>query len=175
MASDILDIRELDSYTRRMMNVAAFAIPSEQKKFMRQEGTKLKNAVVKEAKRSVKKRKRGKGDTGYVKSFKRGKVYDYLGDKKNKCVRVYNSNPVAHLMEFGHRQVVNPKDPNKKGAAMIGEDKFVPRVKEGKGIGREIGFVSGNFAMEKGERNFQSKFYADCEKFVQNVVEQKLK
>ncbi|MDU0200161.1 HK97 gp10 family phage protein [Paenibacillus sp. MAH-36] len=93
------DMRELDEFVRHLVSVAAERLPRESKKFLREEGTKLRKITLARAKSSVKKK------TGnYYKSIKRGKVYDYDGVPS---VRVYSKSPHAHLIEDGHR-IVGP-------------------------------------------------------------------
>lgn len=66
------------------------------KKFIRKEGTKLKNLTKKQAKRFVKKK------TGnYFKSIKRGKYYS-KNDRNNHLIKVYSSARHAHFIENGH-------------------------------------------------------------------------
>lgn len=97
MASAVFDTRELEAYARELERTARDA-PKTQKKFMRQEGSKLLRRTKKEAKR-VKVR------TGnYKKSIKRGKVYEYDGAQ---AIRVYSTAPHAHLIEDGHRMVTH--------------------------------------------------------------------
>ena len=68
MASAVFDTRELDAYARELERTARDA-PKTQKKFMRQEGSKLLRRTKSEAKRV-------KVKTGnYKKSIKRGKFY----------------------------------------------------------------------------------------------------
>ena len=97
MASAVFDTRELDAYARELERTARDA-PQTQKKFMRQEGSKLLRRTKSEAKRV-------KVKTGnYKKSIKRGKVYEYDGAQ---AIRVYSTAPHAHLIEDGHRMVTH--------------------------------------------------------------------
>ena len=90
MASAVFDTRELERTARDA--------PKTQKKFMRQEGSKLLRRTKSEAKRV-------KAKTGnYKKSIKRGKVYEYDGAQ---AIRVYSTAPHAHLIEDGHRMVTH--------------------------------------------------------------------
>ena len=75
------------------------------KKLLRDHGTKLRRTTVQKARAAVKKRavhrkgiERAAGT--YHKSIKRGKIY--YRDKA-VCIRVYSSDPVAHLQEYGWR------------------------------------------------------------------------
>ena len=97
MASAVFDTRELDAYARELERTARDA-PKTQKKFMRQEGSKLLRRTKSEAKRV--KVKSG----NYKKSIKRGKVYEYDGAQ---AIRVYSTAPHAHLIEDGHRMVTH--------------------------------------------------------------------
>ena len=97
MASAVFDTRELDAYARELERTVRDA-PKTQKKFMRQEGSKLLRRTKSEAKRV-------KVKTGnYKKSIKRGKVYEYDGAQ---AIRVYSTAPHAHLIEDGHRMVTH--------------------------------------------------------------------
>jgi len=95
--ADGFDISEFSAFEKSLMKLANDTMPKESKKFLRDEGAKLKKKTSAKAKQKVKK------DTGnYHKSIKRGKVYKYDGDLS---IRVYSSAPHAHLIEEGHRQV----------------------------------------------------------------------
>lgn len=97
MASAVFDTRELDAYAKELERTAIES-PKLQKKFMRQEGSKLLRRTKSEAKRV-------KVKTGnYKKSIKRGKVYEYDGAQ---AIRVYSTAPHAHLIEDGHRMVTH--------------------------------------------------------------------
>ena len=97
MASAVFDTRELDAYAKELERTARESTKL-QKKFMRQEGSKLLRRTKSEAKRV-------KVKTGnYKKSIKRGKVYEYDGAQ---AIRVYSTAPHAHLIEDGHRMVTH--------------------------------------------------------------------
>lgn len=71
-------------------------MPKETRKFLMQEGNKLRRVTVKKAKSKTKKK------TGnYYKGIKRGKVYIYRGNG-GTSVRVYGKAPHTHLLEYGH-------------------------------------------------------------------------
>lgn len=92
------------------------------KEAMRVSVNKATKHVRKKARALVKKK------TGnYHKKFKRGKVFiDPSGDI---VARVLNTSPHGHLIEDGHRQIVD---------------------------GQEVGFVAGKKVMQKGMREFES-------------------
>lgn len=97
--ADVFDTREIDKFEKDLIKIANEIIPKESKKFLREEGTKLRKKTLSNAKQKVKK-KSGK----YHKSIKRGKVYTY--DVNGALsIRVYSNAPHAHLIEYGHRQV----------------------------------------------------------------------
>ena len=95
--ADIFEIGELTAFEKSLVKLANDTMPKETKKFLREEGTKLKKKTLAKAKQKVKK------DTGnYFKSIKRGKVYKYNGDLS---IRTYSYAPHSHLIENGHRIV----------------------------------------------------------------------
>lgn len=95
--SDIFDISELSDFENDLIKLANDTMPKESKKFLRDEGSKLRKTTLSNAKSKVKKK------TGnYFKGIKRGKVYNYDGALS---IRVYDGSPHAHLLEYGHRQV----------------------------------------------------------------------
>lgn len=97
--ADGFDITELSEFETKLISLANEKMPKESKKFLRDEGTKLRKKTLSKAKQKVKK------DAGnYFKSIKKGKVYIYKGNDA-LSIRVYSSAPHAHLIEKGHRQV----------------------------------------------------------------------
>ncbi|MED5017928.1 HK97 gp10 family phage protein [Paenibacillus chibensis] len=95
---DDFDLSGLSDFTGRLLHLADVQFPKESRRFMQQEGNKLRRITAAKARRLVKRRS-GK----YLKGIKRGKVYKYKGQEL--AVRVYDSSPHAHLIEHGHRQV----------------------------------------------------------------------
>lgn len=84
-------------------------------------------------------------ETGnYYSSFKSGKVYKY--DGKFAC-RAINSSSHAHLLENGHIQ----KTPS----------------------GKEVGFIPGFRPFEKALKDFQNRYYDNCEEFVDQMIREK--
>lgn len=113
------------------------AFPKETDNFLKREGNKLKKATLEKSRRLVKKKK-----GNYEKGIKRGKVYKYKG---NKCIRVYGGAKHAHLLEYGHRAIVN---------------------------GKEIGFVKGRQVYEKAAKDYESKFEKNSQKFADKIIEE---
>ncbi|OMC81869.1 hypothetical protein BK128_21545 [Viridibacillus sp. FSL H7-0596] len=118
-----MEIEGLSEFQRDLLDVAQRRLPRETYKIMRKIGSKARTQVAKHARSKVKK------DSGnYHKKFKRGRVFK---DAEGQIVvRVINSAPHGHLIEYGHRQVT--KD------------------------GHEIGFVPGKKVMEQGMGQFES-------------------
>ncbi|MFR5264459.1 MULTISPECIES: HK97 gp10 family phage protein [Clostridium] len=135
------NLRELTNFENKLLDLANKKMPNECKKFMRQEGSKLNKKAKAKAKSKVKKK------TGnYHKSIKRGKVYKYTGNG-GWAIRSYSASPHSHLIEKGHRIVVN---------------------------GEEKGFVEGKHIFEDTEKEFQSEFYKDTQKFIDETLEKGL-
>ncbi|MEG3040894.1 MAG: HK97 gp10 family phage protein [Clostridium sp.] len=86
-------------------------------------------------------------DHKYYNSIKQGKVYKYRGSGAF-AIRVYSSAPHAHLIEDGHRMVTHD--------------------------GKEVGFVKGFRVFDNAEKSFTSKYYNDCQKFIDDVLEKGL-
>lgn len=89
------------------------------KKLLRDHGTKLRRKTAQKARKQAVHRKGVERAAGtYHKSIKRGKLY-YRG--KAVCIRVYSSDPVAHLHEYGWR--VKKRD-KRTGKLMEGKKVF---------------------------------------------------
>ena len=132
------DLSELAAYGKDIRLVAEKA-PKRQKRFLQKEGAKLRNKTKAQA------RKLGKKTGNYLKSVKRGKVYDYRGDK---AVRVYSYAPHAHLIAEGHRMVTHD--------------------------GREVGFVRGRHVFEVAAKEFEPEFYTDLDEMLDEELVEKL-
>lgn len=134
MASRVFDVTELDGFARNMQR-SAQQFQRQQKAFMRKEGTKLKNKTLRRA------RTLGRKTGNYLKSIKRGKVYQYNGAQ---AVRVYSTAPHAHLIEEGHRMVTHD--------------------------GREVGFVPGHHVFEIAGTEFETQYLTDVDDFLDREV-----
>lgn len=96
MASVVFDFKELDDFAKALLENGIRDQPKRTKKFLNQQGFALRRKTRENAKKMVNKR------TGtYHKSFRKGKVYNYKGDKTNLAVRVYNASPGAGAIEHG--------------------------------------------------------------------------
>ena len=134
MASRVFDVTELDTFARNMRR-SAQQFQRKQKSFLRKEGTKLKSKTLSRA------RTFGRKTGNYIKSIKRGKVYDYNGAH---AVRVYSTAPHAHLIEEGHRMVTHD--------------------------GREVGFVPGHHVFETAGGEVETQYLVDVEDFLDEEV-----
>lgn len=119
--------------------------PKETKKFMKKEAREFRNHVKKKARTAVKRR------TGnYLKGFAAGKtVYSWSDSEYN--IRVYNSSPHAHLIEFGHELVGH--EPNKVR------------------IGRVKAYEVMNNAMEEWDSQFNAAVENDLLDFIAKELE----
>ena len=119
--------------------------PNETKKFMKKEAREFRNHVKKKARTAVK-RRTGK----YLKGFAAGKtVYSWSDSEYN--IRVYNSSPHAHLIEFGHELVGH--EPNKVR------------------IGRVKAYEVMNNAMEEWDSQFNAAVENDLLDFIAKELE----
>lgn len=108
MADDGFDLHELDSYTKKLVNLANDKMPKESKKFVKKEANKLnsKNKSVYKSKGI------GEKTGNLLAGFRSGKVYKFDG---SWSCRALNSSPHAHLINNGwiHK-------------ARDGSEKFIP-------------------------------------------------
>lgn len=99
-SSDGFNAHQIEQLSKQFAKVA-YQNPKKAKKFLGQQGTKLKTTTKRVARKKVKKR------TGaYLGSIKRGKYYTY-GGKTTHSIRVYSAAKHAHLIEDGHVIVSN--------------------------------------------------------------------
>lgn len=133
-----------DKYAQEMLDLAQRDLPQESKKFIRQEGNKLRKKTLDLAKQRVQKGKNHKGDEAkrYHKNIKAGKVYIYKGNG-GTSIRVHSSKaPHAHLIENGHRIVLG---------------------------GKEVGYAEGKHVFEDAARGFEGEFVLDVDDFLDDV------
>lgn len=157
-----IDTTDIDDFAKTLLKFASSEMQKESKKFLQKEGNTLRKKTLAKAK-SLTNKKTG----NYYAGIKRGKVYHYR-DKTNNSVRVYGGSPHAHLIEYGHRQVLNPGKDGK--VAPIGNGNFAKGVIEGRNKGREIGFVEGLHVFEKAKNEFESEFKTACEGFADDIL-----
>lgn len=96
-----------------------------------------------------------------------------MADRRSYHTRVYSNQPHAHLLESGHRQVMNPL----RAYKYIGSEnsntqgiKMGRMVKPGKNRGRTIGRVSGRLVMKKAGENFAPTFCREAESAIDDII-----
>lgn len=130
------EIEGLTEMQNALLDVAQRRLPTETKKVMRKAGSKMRVYVKRRAKVI------GVKNDIYHKKFKRGKVFK--NDRGEWVVRVVNSAPHAHLIEHGHRQVVQ------NGRTRKSDGRYIAYRR----AGQEVGFVPGKKVMDKGAADF---------------------
>ncbi len=150
--SNIFDMSEFESFEKDLIKLANDVMPKECKKFIRTQGNKLKKTTLAAAKSSVN-AKNGQ----YHNSIKRGKVYKYRGNGA-WAVRVYSSDPKAHLIEDGHRIITR------------GKGKKAKKHYTKENGGKECGFVPGKKVFKKSQQSFKTIFDSEVGKFIDHVI-----
>ena len=144
------DTRELDRYTRDLLEMAQKKLPKESKKFLKKSASKL----TKEQKKEFKSCKIGTGEAEarVFKKFKTGKVYKRNG---------------LNCRAFLNTAIEGTK--NKKWysyGAMLNNGYVVKHPKTGQEY-----MIPGLKFMENAESNFKETFYSDTEKFIDEIVD----
>ena len=153
MARDGIDLSELDEFTDRLIQSSKKAKKT-QRRFLQQQGNKLKRKTKAQARVSGIKTKTG----NYMKGIKRGKVWSSRNGAQS--ARVYSNAPHAHLIEEGHDQVVNPGKGKGNGRG----------VRPGKGIGRTVGHVEGREVFLKAGEAFEPEYERACEEAIDEMI-----
>ncbi len=153
MARDGIDLSELDEFTDRLIQSSKEAKKT-QRRFLQQQGNKLKRKTKAQARVSGIKTQSG----NYMKGIKRGKVWSSRNGAQS--VRVYSNAPHAHLIEEGHDQVVNPGKGKGNGRG----------VRPGKGIGRTVGHVEGREVFLKAGEAFEPEYERACEEAIDEMI-----
>lgn len=145
MSKRNFEVTELTEFAKNFIDKCSKDYPKEVKRFLRAEGNKLKRKIKQEAELAFGTEHMDE-DKKYRNRWKRGNPYKFNVDED--AVRVYNSSPHAHLLEYGHRMVTKS--------------------------GKEVGFVRGNPITEKESKKFENKFTKDIEKFVDELLNEGL-
>lgn len=155
MSSAGFDFTELMVLAECFDNIGE-QFPKESKEFLRQQGTNLNKQTKKLARKRI--GKNGKGpdkdksaNKRYLSGFKRGKVYHHE-QTDSFAVRVYNSRPHAHLLEYGHVQLTHDRKSPKNGER----------------------FVKGFHVLRDSANAFEPKFEEDVEEFFDNLLDKGL-
>lgn len=165
MANSGFDFSALDAYTDRLIH-ASRDTARMQKQFLRQQGSKLarKTKAVARAKVqqvAVSKPRYTREAGTYHKKIKRGKLWTSGGADQ---IRVFSNDPVAHLIEEGHWQIVNPGKGRGNGRG----------VRPGRGIGHAPragrSQVEGRQVFRDTYTAFRPQFLQDSEEMVAELV-----
>lgn len=154
MASQCIEISEFDKYTKNMIDVAKKSMPKKCAKFINKESSKLTARTKLEAKSAVFSHT-GKYQGSIKKRSVNKKDGNYSGGSESKDRK-------AHLLEYGHRQVVNPGKGDGNGRGVI----------PGKGIGRQVGVVAGRNVFHAAANKFEHTFNNDVGDFLDEVVQE---
>lgn len=133
-----IEFQGLTEFQKDLLEVAQKRLPRETKQLMGKVGSRMATHIRRQARSKVSKK-----EGVYHKRFKRGKVFQ--DSDGGWVVRVYNSSPHAHLIEYGHRLV--------RG-------------------GREVGFVTGKNVVYDGAKEFDNS--GDFEKTVSTWLDEQL-
>lgn len=145
MARDGIDLSELDEFTDRLIQSSKEA-NKVQKKFLRDQGTKLRRKTAQRARVEVHKtrveRPKYVREAGtYHKSIKRGKLHTKNGALR---IRVYSSDPIGHLIEDG----------------------WTPRARDG----RKGSTQRGKEVFDKAYEDFAPEYEADAEEMIDEMI-----
>lgn len=156
----------LSDVSKNIMESVNKKYPILTENFLKFEAKKLRKQAIKTAKKEVGTSKGTKKDWNKKKSyhsrFKIGKVYKYADD--DTCIRVFNSAPHGHLIEYGHRQVPRGQ---KRATTKQGR---IEQLKTQK----SSGWTDGYFIFPEAEYQFTQEFIKDAEEFLANFVESSL-
>ena len=145
MARDGIDLSELDEFTDRLIQSSKEA-NKVQKKFLRDQGTKLRRKTAQRARANVQKvrveRPKYVREAGtYHKSIKRGKLHTKNGALR---IRVYSGDPIGHIIEDG----------------------WTPRARNG----RKGSTQRGKEVFDKAYEAFAPEYEADAEKMIDEMI-----
>lgn len=145
MARDGIDLSGLDEFTDRLIQSSKEANKA-QKKFLRDQGTKLRRKTAQRARVEVHKtrveRPKYVREAGtYHKSIKRGKLHTKNGALR---IRVYSGDPIAHLIEDG----------------------WTPRARNG----RKGSTQRGKQVFDKAYEAFAPEYEADAEEMIDEMI-----
>ena len=145
MARDGIDLSELDEFTDRLIQSSKEA-NKVQKKFLRDQGTKLRRKTAQRARANVQKvrveRPKYVREAGtYHKSIKRGKLHTKNGALR---IRVYSGDPIGHIIEDG----------------------WTPRARNG----RKGSTQRGKEVFDKAYEAFAPEYEADAEEMIDEMI-----
>ena len=132
---DGFDLSELSDFSRHLLDLAQDRFPAETKQFLRKQGSELNKAA----------------DKRYLSGFKRGKAYKHEASN-SFAIRVYNTRPHAHLIEYGHVMLDHDQKPVQHGER----------------------FVKGKFVLRDASQAFISQFEESLEGFIDDMLDRGL-
>lgn len=152
---DGFDLSELSDFSRHLLDLAQDRFPAETKQFLRKQGSELNKQTKTLAKERVGKKGKGSGDKPadkrYLAGFKRGKAYKHEASN-SFAIRVYNTRPHAHLIEYGHVMLDHDQKPVQHGER----------------------FVKGKFVLRDASQAFAAQFEANLEGFIDDMLDKGL-
>ena len=145
--ADGLDLSELDAFTDSLIRSSKNANKL-QKKFLRQQGSKLARKTKAKARAevnmtAVKSKKYSRKAGQYHASIKRGKVYEKDGALQ---IRTYSSDPIAHLIENG----------------------YTPKFRDGSSGSHQ----SGKSIFDETRKSFDSEFRKSSEDMIDEMIKE---
>ena len=158
MARDGIDLSELDEFTDRLIQSSKEAKKT-QRRFLQQQGNKFKRKTKAQARAAGVKTQSG----NYMERIKRGKVWSSRNGAQS--VRVYSNAPHAHLIEDGHKQLVNPGKGKGNGRGVIPGRGIGHKPKDGKKDS-----VEGRKVFEKAYEAFEPEYDRACEEAIDEMI-----
>ena len=148
------DLHELDEFTRDLVDLAQKQFPKEAKQFIQKQGTEGRKRLRANTRAVTKKR------TGnLLRGIQRGKATKYKG---NYQIRVMNTAPHAHLIEYGHSNVKTRAGSPIQMVPGAGSPVFVEGDKEI--------WVPGKHPLDKTASEMGREFPRAAEEFVDDLL-----
>lgn len=158
MARDGFDMHELDEFTDRLIQSSKEAKKT-QRKFLQQQGNKLKRKTLAQMRLSEINELTG----NYKSHIKRGRVWKR--ENGSQAIRVYSNAPHAHLIEDGHKQLVNPGKGKGNGHGVIPGRGIGHKPKDGK-----KDFVKGHKVFLNAYEAMVPEYGRACEETIDEMI-----
>ena len=158
MARDGIDLSELDEFTDRLIQSSKEAKKT-QRKFVQQQGNKLKRKTLAQMRLSEVNELTG----NYKSHIKRGKVWKR--EDGAQAIRVYSNAPHAHLIEDGHKQLVNPGKGKGNGHGVIPGRGIGHKPKDGK-----KDYVEGRKVFLNAYKDMAPEYGRACEEAIDEMI-----
>lgn len=158
------DLHELDEFTRDLVDLAQKQFPKEAKQFIQKQGNEGRKRLRANTRAVTKKR------TGnLLRGIQRGKATKYKG---NYQIRVMNTAPHAHLIEYGHSNVKTRAGSGSQGKIPTGSPiQMVPGAGSPVFVegDKEI-WVPGKHPLDKTAGEMGREFPRAAEEFVDDLL-----